>query len=182
MYIFYVPIRRHYVTYIFKDTWQCNHYYTFVSLEVGLSSSATKANKHIYFTIASSVIPGTYQGQWMRGLRHGYGVRTSAPFGLASHYRGGHRDHRGSQQSLAEAGTPDPAERRTTRMDEARGGFVLKASSDEPSGRRGSLAERTKKGLLSVSLNIHICCGFMCIGHGGLKGADRCRKAIFLTK
>ncbi|CAG9784351.1 unnamed protein product [Diatraea saccharalis] len=92
---------------------------------------------------------GTYQGQWMRGLRHGYGVRTSAPFGLASHYRGGARGHRGSQASLADAaGTPDPSERRATRMDDARGGFVLKASSDEP-GRRGSLVEKTKKGLLS---------------------------------
>lgn len=88
----------------------------------------------------------------MRGLRHGYGVRTSAPFGLASHYRGGPRDHRGSLSSLAEAtGTPDPSDRRTTRMDDARGGFVLKASSDEPSGRRGSLVEKTKKGLLAVS-------------------------------
>lgn len=84
----------------------------------------------------------------MRGLRHGYGVRTSAPFGLASHYRGGHRDHRGSQSSLADA---DPSERRNNRIDDARGGFVLKASSDEPSGRRGSLVEKTKRGLLSVS-------------------------------
>ncbi|KAJ2953688.1 hypothetical protein O0L34_g1305 [Tuta absoluta] len=93
---------------------------------------------------------GTYQGQWMRGLRHGYGVRTSAPFGLASHYRGGHhRDHRGSQTSLADAGTPDPSERRNVRMDDARGGFVLKASSDEPTGRRGSLVEKKKGGLLS---------------------------------
>lgn len=88
----------------------------------------------------------------MRGLRHGYGVRTSAPFGLASHYRGGARHgHQGSLSSLTEAaGTPDPSERRTTRMDDARGGFVLKASSDEP-GRRGSLGGKTKKGLLSVS-------------------------------
>lgn len=99
---------------------------------------------------------GTYQGQWLRGMRHGYGVRASAPFGLASHYRGGvghaagPRDPRGSLSSLADAaGTPDPTERRTTRMDDARGGFVLKASSDEPSGRRGSLVEKTKKGLLS---------------------------------
>ncbi|CAH0725905.1 unnamed protein product, partial [Brenthis ino] len=93
---------------------------------------------------------GTYQGQWMRGLRHGYGVRTSAPFGLASHYRGGGRDHRGSLSSLAEAtGTPDPSDRRTTRIDDARGGFVLKESSDEPSGRRGSLVEKTKKGLFA---------------------------------
>ncbi|XP_041984695.1 junctophilin-1 isoform X2 [Aricia agestis] len=92
---------------------------------------------------------GTYQGQWMRGLRHGYGVRTSAPFGLASHYRG-RSHHRGSLSSLAEAaGTPDPSDQRTTRMDDARGGFVLKASSDEPSGRRSSIVEKTKKGLLS---------------------------------
>lgn len=89
----------------------------------------------------------------MRGMRHGYGVRTSAPFGLASHYRGGARDARGSMSSLVEAGTPDPSERRTHRMDDARGGFVLKASSDEPSGRRGSLVDKPKKGLLSVSAN-----------------------------
>lgn len=89
----------------------------------------------------------------MGGHRHGYGVRTSAPFGLASHYRGRSRDHRGSLSSLAEAaGTLDPSDQRTMRMDEARGGFVLKATSDEPSGRRGSLVEKTKKGLLSVSL------------------------------
>lgn len=100
-------------------------------------------------------IPGTYQGQWMRGLRHGYGVRTSAPFGLASHYRGGNRGHghRGSMSSLTEAGgAADPSERRTTRMDDSRGGFVLMVRSDVASGRRGSLVEKTKKGLLSVSV------------------------------
>ncbi|CAG4944543.1 unnamed protein product [Colias eurytheme] len=93
---------------------------------------------------------GTYQGQWMRGLRHGYGVRTSAPFGLASHYRGGAREHRGSMSSLADAtGVPDPSDRRNNRMDEARGGFVLRTNSDEPSRRRGSLGEKTKKGLFN---------------------------------
>ncbi|XP_075992397.1 junctophilin isoform X1 [Anticarsia gemmatalis] len=91
---------------------------------------------------------GTYQGQWMRGLRHGYGVRTSAPFGLASHYRGGARGHRGSLSSLNEAGASDPSEQRTTRMDDARGGFVLTIRSDQPSGRRGSLVGKTKTGLL----------------------------------
>ncbi|CAH0603080.1 unnamed protein product [Chrysodeixis includens] len=89
---------------------------------------------------------GTYQGQWMRGLRHGYGVRTSAPFGLASHYRGGARGHRGSMSSLNEGGA-DPSEQRTTRMDDARGGFVLTVRSDQPSGRRGSLVGKPK-GLL----------------------------------
>lgn len=27
---------------------------------------------------------GTFQGQWLRGLRHGYGIRSSAPFSAAS--------------------------------------------------------------------------------------------------
>lgn len=106
---------------------------------------------------------GTYQGQWMRGLRHGYGVRTSAPFGLASHYRGGggaRGHHRGSLASLTEAGG-DPSERRTTRMDDARGGFVLTVRSDVATTRRGSLVEKTKKGLFSVSLNSASMCGVL---------------------
>lgn len=94
-------------------------------------------------------------------MRHGYGVRNSAPFGLASHYRP-NKAIRASLTSLRsnEAGVggapsaPDPAERRDRRMDDSRGGFVLKASSDEPPVRRRSLVEKTsniKKGLLSVS-------------------------------
>lgn len=100
-------------------------------------------------------------------MRHGYGVRASAPFGLASRYRPNGKNVRASLTSLRSAGeaaggaggggggreapTPDPAERRNHRMDDARGGFVLKARSDEPPARRNSLVEKTKKGLLSVS-------------------------------
>lgn len=51
-----------------------------------------------------------------------------------------------------EAGNADPAEKRNHRMDEGRGGFVLKASSDVPQARRNSLVEKTKKGLLSVCI------------------------------
>ena len=40
--------------------------------------------KNLYF-IYVLLFAGTFQGQWLRGLRHGYGVRTSAPFGMASH-------------------------------------------------------------------------------------------------
>ena len=36
-------------------------------------------------TNTNSNFAGTYQGQWLRGMRHGYGVRSSAPFGMASH-------------------------------------------------------------------------------------------------
>lgn len=53
--------------------------------------------------------------------------------------------------SLHSNGNPDPGEKRNHRMDEVRGGFVLKAKSDEEPVRRNSLVEKTKKGLLSVS-------------------------------
>lgn len=52
---------------------------------------------HLYFQISietdqcNTLSPlfrsGTYQGQWLRGCRHGYGVRQSVPYGLAAHYR-----------------------------------------------------------------------------------------------
>lgn len=50
-----------------------------------------------------------------------------------------------------DGGNTDPAEKRNHRMDEVRGGFVLKAKSDEPPARRNSLVEKSKKGFLSVS-------------------------------
>ena len=43
----------------------------------------------------------------MRGLRHGYGVRTSAAYGVATHFRGQHGNMRGSESSLNQtAGNP----------------------------------------------------------------------------
>ncbi|XP_020277799.1 junctophilin-1-like [Pseudomyrmex gracilis] len=99
---------------------------------------------------------GTYQGQWLRGMRHGYGVRASAPFGLASHYKPT-KQMRASLTSLrsadggpAVAPTPEPTDRRDRRVDDSRGGFVLKARSDDPPARRKSLTEKSlKKGILS---------------------------------
>ncbi|XP_076338381.1 junctophilin-1-like [Tachypleus tridentatus] len=83
---------------------------------------------------------GIYQGQWFRGLRHGYGVRTSAPFGLASLFRP--RNLRASMTSL-QSEQEDPASERDRKIDDSRGGFVLKAKSDEPLPRRRSLVERS---------------------------------------
>nr|XP_012151181.1 PREDICTED: junctophilin-1 isoform X2 [Megachile rotundata] len=99
---------------------------------------------------------GTYQGQWSRGMRHGYGVRASAPFGLASHYKPS-KQVRASLTSLRSADgggptapTPEPTDRRDRRVDDSRGGFVLKARSDDPPARRKSLTEKSlKKGILS---------------------------------
>ncbi|CAL7935953.1 unnamed protein product [Xylocopa violacea] len=99
---------------------------------------------------------GTYQGQWYHGTRHGYGVRASAPFGLASHYKPS-KQVRASLTSLRSADdggvvapTPEPTDRRDRRVGDSRGGFVLKARSDNPPARRKSLTEKSlKKGILS---------------------------------
>ncbi|KAL1491034.1 hypothetical protein ABEB36_011691 [Hypothenemus hampei] len=75
----------------------------------------------------------------MRGMRHGYGVRTSAPFGKASKYRG-QKTLRGSLTSLrsSEPGAAplDAAEKRDRRVDDSRGGFVLQSKSTEPTANR----------------------------------------------
>ncbi|XP_066900971.1 junctophilin-1 isoform X2 [Halyomorpha halys] len=94
---------------------------------------------------------GTYQGQWLRGMRHGYGVRASAPFGQASHYRPG-KALRASLTSLRSAEGGNEAADRDRRVDDSRGGFVLKARSDEAPVRRQSLVEKSsniKKSILS---------------------------------
>lgn len=63
-----------------------------------------------------------------------------------------------SNENLAGAkgATADPADKRNHRIDDVRGGFVLKARSDEAPARRNSLVEKTKKGLLSVSRIVKI--------------------------
>ncbi|KYB27388.1 junctophilin-1 isoform X1 [Tribolium castaneum] len=96
---------------------------------------------------------GTYQGQWLRGMRHGYGVRNSAPFGKASKYRA-NKTLRASLTSLRSnegntGANPEAAEKRDRRVDDSRGGFVLKMNSAEPTKRRQSLGSgNIKKGLL----------------------------------
>lgn len=131
-----------------------------------------------YVSFISFLTLGTYQGQWLRGLRHGYGVRTSAPFGMASRFRpksvrssmtslrsadvaSGHHHHHGHHHGAAASSSAagggagaDPAADRDKRLDDGRGGFVLKARSDEPPARRRSFSERSstiKKTLFQVS-------------------------------
>ncbi|KAG0716750.1 Junctophilin-1 [Chionoecetes opilio] len=87
--------------------------------------------------------PGcTYKGQWLRGLRHGYGVRTSAQFSQASVSRPRTAaNNRGSTTSLRSDGAGDPLADRDRKVDDGRGGFVLRARSDDVPRRRGSLVE-----------------------------------------
>ena len=100
----------------------------------------------------SLVSSGTYQGQWQRGFRHGYGVRTSSSFGAASSSKS--KAHHQSSASLRSEGAGEPTAERDRRMADTRGGFVLKARSDEPPPRRGSLVEKSttlRKNILQVS-------------------------------
>lgn len=102
---------------------------------------------HSINSIASTspcpLLAGTYSGQWLRGTRNGYGVRTSAPFEAASCYR----DERYLRESLTSIRSIDESENivkdREKKQEEARGGFVLKAVGDEsPTARRKSIFEK----------------------------------------
>ncbi|XP_042879503.1 junctophilin-1-like isoform X3 [Penaeus japonicus] len=92
---------------------------------------------------------GTYKGQWLRGLRHGYGVRTSAQFGQASVSRP-RANNRGSTTSLRSDGAGDPLADRDRKVDDGRGGFVLRARSDEVPRRRGSLVSDRPSNIRNV--------------------------------
>ena len=54
-----------------------------------------------YYFLIEVIFSGTYQGQWLRGMRHGYGVRTSAAFGVASHSRMGGEESRARRPSIS---------------------------------------------------------------------------------
>merc|ERR1719290_988125 len=90
-------------------------------------------------------------------MRHGYGVRTSAAFGVASHSKGG-EGRRPSVSSLQPGveETPKALSNGSAKGDsaEVRGGFVLKSRSDEAPVRRRSLVERTGMKNLMQGLKI----------------------------
>lgn len=118
------------------------------------------------------VFIGTFQGQWMRGMRHGYGVRTSARFGMASHSKPNKSDIRNSLSSLGSEDThinkiataggsssEDPviaSEGRDKKLDDTRGGFVLKANSDEQPSRRKTLVSKSTHSLKRTFMSVSI--------------------------
>ncbi|KAL3190925.1 hypothetical protein MRX96_019167 [Rhipicephalus microplus] len=83
------------------------------------------------------------------------------PFGLAAHNRnpgsGGKVEVRTSQTSLDSSSHPvDPASERDRKIDDCRGGFVLKARSDEPPQRRRSLVEKSSNFKKSILQGLRI--------------------------
>lgn len=51
----------------------------------GIAEEIIMFFKMIFFLVAFvSIPPGTFQGQWVGGMRHGYGIRQSVPYGMAA--------------------------------------------------------------------------------------------------
>lgn len=69
---------------------------------------------------------GTYLGQFLRGLRHGHGVRRSAPYGTVAQFL---KDRTHARASLTSLRSLEESEQivkdREKHMEDARGGFVL---------------------------------------------------------
>ena len=93
-------------------------------------------------------LEGTYQGQWAGGMRHGYGVRQSVPYGMATVIRSPLRTSLASLRSEQSNGSVlHDAAAAADSPAGTRGGFVLNFHADaELSGkkkgglfRRGSL-------------------------------------------
>jgi len=119
---------------------------------------AAKSHKCTHVVI---LVVGTYYGQWVSGLRHGYGVRQSAPFSIATPVR--HEDsglrqlsadgrrprYHNSMPVLNSASSPSPADDRTTRpadtglTDRGRSGFVLTGDRNTASVGRLSRSRST---------------------------------------
>uniref|UniRef100_A0A3B3U287 Junctophilin 1 n=1 Tax=Poecilia latipinna TaxID=48699 RepID=A0A3B3U287_9TELE len=93
----------------------------------------------------SACFPGTYQGQWMGGMRHGYGVRQSVPYGMATVIHSPLRTSMASLRSEQSNGAvlhdlSSPVDTPTG----TRGGFVLNFHSDSEvvTGKKKGLFRR----------------------------------------
>lgn len=96
------------------------------------------------------LFPHFNSGQWLRGMRHGYGTRTSAPFGHSTITKlANNQNNQNPHQSLQSLDTEgeDPGAHQAEHRDAVRGGFVLvarvSANQQSSSKRRNSLVEKT---------------------------------------
>lgn len=85
-------------------------------------------------------VKGTYQGQWLSGMRHGYGVRQSVPYGMAAVIFSHLRTSINSLRSEHSEGAPTPDDGSAVcgvaGSPVGRGGFVLCAQSDADRQRK----------------------------------------------
>lgn len=87
---------------------------------------------------------GTYQGQWMGGMRHGYGVRQSVPYGMATVIHSPLRTSLASLRSVQSNGTLHQDASGADTPVGTRGGFVLNFHSDSEvvTGKKKGLFRR----------------------------------------
>ncbi|XP_054443909.1 junctophilin-1-like [Pteronotus mesoamericanus] len=113
------------------------------------ASNSSFSSRHA----ATPSLPGTYQGQWAGGIRHGYGVRQSVPYGMATVIRSPLRTSLASLRSEQSNGSVlHDAAAAADSPAGTRGGFVLNFHADaelvgkKKGGlfRRGSLLESMK--------------------------------------
>ncbi|XP_009988640.1 PREDICTED: LOW QUALITY PROTEIN: junctophilin-3-like, partial [Tauraco erythrolophus] len=88
----------------------------------------------------------TYQGQWVGGMRQGYGVRQSVPYGMAAVIRSPLRTSINSLRSEHTNGETAPPPAVAASPAVSRGGFVLMAHSD------AEILKSKKKGIFRRSL------------------------------
>lgn len=124
-----------------------------------------------------SFFPGTFQGQFTGGMRHGYGVRQSVPYGMAAvvrsplrtsltSLRSEHSNGTVLQQDIPIITTTNASGEETpvatpTQLGPSRGGFALTLQVDPEAVkpkkkglfRRGSLLGKLKKSDSSTSLS-----------------------------
>lgn len=89
-----------------------------------------------------SCFVGTYQGQWMGGMRHGYGVRQSVPYGMAMTIRSPLRTSLSSLRSMQSNGAVLLQDEASNVPANTRGGFILNVRGEKKKRslvRRGSL-------------------------------------------
>lgn len=119
------------------------------------------------FTLSLFSPAGTYQGQFTNGMRHGYGVRQSVPYGMASVVRSPLRTSLSSLRSEHSNGTLPQQDSPAANPESlplsptiTRGGFALSLYADAEAGkpkrgglfRRGSLLGKLKKSESKSSL------------------------------
>jgi len=68
----------------------------------------------------------------LRGIRHGYGVRQSVPYGLASHIRQKATLRESLTSLRSELEDDQVVKERDRKVDESRGGFVLMGTAKPP--------------------------------------------------
>jgi len=119
-------------------------------------------------------VSGTYSGQWLRGVRHGYGVRQSVSYALAARFP--LQSAFAAAAAVSVAAAPPGVEalekeddillrERDWRVEESRGGFVLLARTqpvgDSASHRRMVLDKHGKPSIRKTIVSVSSLCSVL---------------------